>query len=147
MENLVGIRSGKVEYYDGDHCLQAHVAWDDATNDPRPGVLVAHAWQGRCEFEEGKAERLAELGYVGFALDMYGKGIRGTNPDENRALMLPLLDDRRTLQRRMGLALAMIAVVVLDFATSYSRQDASARAVRQREIDSIELLSSWLHLL
>ena len=105
MENLVGIQSSKVEYYDGDHCLQAHVAWDDATNDPRPGVLVAHAWQGRGEFEEGKAVRLAELGYVGFVLDMYGKGIRGTNADENRALMLPLLDDRRTVQRRMGLAL------------------------------------------
>jgi dienelactone hydrolase len=51
---------------------------------------------------------LAELGYVGFALDLYGKGVRGGSREENIALMQPLLDDRPALQRRMKLALESI---------------------------------------
>lgn len=34
------------------------------------------------------------MGYVGFALDLYGKGILGGSRDECRALMMPLRTDR-----------------------------------------------------
>ena len=81
------------------------MAWDDSSRDARPAVLISHAWTGRGEQEEHRAEQLAELGYVGFALDLYGKGKRGTSKEENAALMQPLLDDRTVLQRRMNLAL------------------------------------------
>jgi dienelactone hydrolase len=95
-----------VEYKDGDILLEAYMAWDESTtHDRRPGVLISHAWAGRGEFEENKAAQLAELGYVGFALDLYGKGVKGTDPEQNRALMQPFLDDREMLQRRMHLAL------------------------------------------
>lgn len=97
-----------VEYRDGDAVYEAHVAWDEAVSGSRPGVLVSHAWGGRSEFEDRKAEQLAELGYVGFALDLYGKGVRGSNPEENAALMQPLLDDREKLQSRMRLALEQL---------------------------------------
>ena len=95
-----------VEYSDGEQPLEGYVAWDDSRREPRPGVLVSHAWRGRSPLEEQKARDLAELGYVGFALDMYGKGILGANPQENAALMQPFLDDRPTLQRRIKLALS-----------------------------------------
>jgi dienelactone hydrolase len=101
----MSIQIKNLEYKDGDSIFEAHVAWDEAVSGPRPGVLVSHAWGGRTEFEDRKAERLAELGYVGFALDLYGKGIRGSSPDENSKLMAPLLEDRAMLQRRMKLAL------------------------------------------
>lgn len=81
------------------------MAWDDSSRDSRPAVLISHAWAGRGELEEHRAEQLAELGYVGFALDMYGKGKRGASKEENAALMQPLIDDRTVLQRRMNLAL------------------------------------------
>ena len=93
-----------VEYKDGDVVLEACMAWDDSDSDPRPGVIVSHAWGGRSEFEENKAAMLADLGYVGFALDLYGKGRRGATKEENQALMKPLLADRVMLQRRMKLA-------------------------------------------
>jgi dienelactone hydrolase len=67
----------------------------------RPGVLIAHAWGGRGEIEENCARRLAELGYAGFAIDMFGKGIRGTSRDENAALIAPFLNDRAKLQARI----------------------------------------------
>jgi len=104
----LAIQTQTVEYKDGDVVLDGYLAWDDTNSDRRPGVLIAHAWAGRSEFEEGKAESLAELGYVGFALDLYGKGMRGSNAEENTALMQPLLDERITLQRRMTLALEQI---------------------------------------
>lgn len=104
----MAILTRQVEYKDGDILLEAYVAWDDSSSDARPGVLISHAWAGRGEFEESKAEHLAELGYVGFALDLYGKGVKGEDPEQNRALMQPLLDDRAMLQRRMHLALEHI---------------------------------------
>jgi dienelactone hydrolase len=97
-----------IGYHDGEDVLEAYMAWDASGNDARPGVLVSHAWGGRGEIEDGRAERLAELGYVGFALDLYGKGRRGSSKEENAALMQPLLDDRALLQRRMGLALEQL---------------------------------------
>ena len=90
-----------VEYQDRDLVLEAYMAWDDTVSDSNPAVLIAHAWGGRSEHEEHRAEQLAELGYVGFALDLYGKGVRGASREENAALMKPLLDDRTVLQRRM----------------------------------------------
>ena len=107
----MSIQVQELEYRDGDQVFTAHVAWDEAVSGPRPGVLVSHAWGGRSEFEDRKAELLAELGYVGFALDLYGKGIRGSSPEENSALMTPLLEDRATLQSRMQLALAELRAV------------------------------------
>lgn len=101
----MSIQAIDVEYGHGGETFSAHVAWDTSISGHRPGVLVAHAWGGRSEFEDRKAEQLAELGYVGFALDLYGKGIRGSNAEENAALMQPLLDDRRLLQERMAAAL------------------------------------------
>ena len=103
----MSIQTRTVEYKDGDDTFEAYMAWEEC-NDARPGVLISHTWAGRGEFEENKAERLAELGYVGFALDVYGKGIRGSNREENSALLQPLLDDRVSLQRRMSLALEQL---------------------------------------
>lgn len=101
------IQTRTIEYKDGDVVLEAYMAWEEG-HDPKPGVLISHAWGGRSEFEQGKAEILAELGYVGFALDLYGKGVLGASREENSALMQPLLDDRAALQRRMLLALVQI---------------------------------------
>ena len=102
----MALQTRQIEYNDGNKVLEARMAWDDAWHAPRPGVMVSHAWRGRSDFENDKAASMTPLGYVGFALDMYGKGILGSNPKENSELMQPLLDDRETLQRRMQLALA-----------------------------------------
>lgn len=101
----MGIQTRTVEYRDGDVVLEAYMAWDDSGGGPLPCVLIAHTWAGRSQLEESKAEQLAELGYAAFALDLYGKGIRGKSREENAALMKPLMDDRARLQQRMKLAL------------------------------------------
>jgi dienelactone hydrolase len=91
-------------YLDGDTVLEAFIAYDDAISGIRPAVLICHAWVGRDQFVAEKAKKLAELGYVGFALDMYGKGILGSGPEENAQLMRPFVEDRALLQRRITAA-------------------------------------------
>lgn len=92
-------------YRDGDATLEAFIARDPSRSGPRPVVLVAHAWGGRDDFACAKAQSLAELGYVGFALDMYGQGVRGGSREENAELMAPFMTSRPVLQRRMQAAL------------------------------------------
>lgn len=101
----MGIQQRLIEYEDDGVVLEGRLAWNDADKGPRPGVLVSHAWAGRGDFEDGKADRLAELGYTAFALDLYGKGVRGNSVEENAALMQPFLDDRSMLQRRLLVSL------------------------------------------
>lgn len=82
------------------------LAWDDAIDQIRPGVLIAHTIAGRSDLEENKAHALAELGYVGFAIDVYGKGTRTADLDVKRDMMMTLRYDRPLLQQRLSASLA-----------------------------------------
>lgn len=104
----VSIQTKSIEYRHGDVLLEGYMAWDASGTDKRPGVLISHAWRGRSDFENHKAEQLAELGYVGFALDLYGAGVLGNSVEENGALMQPFLDDREMLQSRLKLAVDVL---------------------------------------
>jgi dienelactone hydrolase len=98
-------------YLDGDVVLEAFFAFDDSIVGRRPAVLISHAWGGRDEFVAEKAKRLAQLGYLGFALDMYGNGKLGGSAEENNQLMQPFLADRAMLQQRIKAALATVKLM------------------------------------
>ncbi len=66
------IQTKTIAYKDGDVGLTGVLAWDDAIQGPRPGVLVIHEWWGLNDHAKGRAMQLAKEGYVAFALDMYG---------------------------------------------------------------------------
>jgi dienelactone hydrolase len=102
------LRTRTIDYHHNGVLLEAALAFDDSSLAPRPAVMVAHAWAGRDEFAVNKALALADLGYVGFALDLYGKGVVGSGPEENARLMRPFLEDRALLQGRMLAALATV---------------------------------------
>lgn len=101
------LKTEYVEYRDGDVILEAYVAYDESITGKRPCVLVAHDWSGRRDYACAGAERMAEMGYVGFALDVYGKGVFGKDGDTegNSALMMPFVNNRALLRRRMSAAL------------------------------------------
>ena len=94
-----------VEYEHAGATLEGFLACDDTEDGARPAVMVVHAWAGRSQFECDKARALAELGYVGFAADLYGKGVLGNSVEENASLMQPFLEDRALLQSRLTTAL------------------------------------------
>ena len=99
------IRKQIVEYRQGDVVLEGLVVHDDAISGKRPGVLVVHQWKGLGDYETKRAEMLAKLGYVAFCADIYGKGVRATNPADAGKLAGKYKEDRPLLQARVKAAL------------------------------------------
>jgi dienelactone hydrolase len=77
------IRTQHVDYKVGDQVFEGFLAYDDASKEKRPGILIAHNKRGISEHTESIAIKLAKLGYVAFAADAYGKGIRFTKEDDD----------------------------------------------------------------
>lgn len=69
-----------VDYKHGDKVLEGYLAYQEEGPQKRPAVIVFHDWNGIDDYERGRADMLAELGYVAFAADIYGKGIRPEGP-------------------------------------------------------------------
>jgi len=105
---LAEVHTREVEYKHGDTVLQGFIAWDDALKGPRPGVLVVHEWWGHNEHARTQAKRLAEAGYVGFALDMYGKGKVTTHPKDAQAFMSEVKKDPAVIPARFHAALEQL---------------------------------------
>lgn len=97
-----------IDYSEGKTALEGYLAYDTTIKGKRPAVIVSHAWGGQDDFARGKAEALAKLGYAGFALDLYGKGVRGDSPEANTKLMQPFMSDRKLIDRRIKAALEAI---------------------------------------
>jgi dienelactone hydrolase len=102
------LQTKKMEYHDGNALLEGYCAYDDKITGRRPAILVAHDWSGCNEFACQKAEKLAELGYVGFALDIFGKGVKGNTKEEKAALIKPWMENRSALVQRVLSALNMV---------------------------------------
>lgn len=90
----------RVEYKDKDAVLDGYLAYDDARKGRLPGVLVVHEWTGEGEYVQERARMLAKLGYVAFAADIYGKGVRPSTPKEAGALAGKYKGDRPLLRER-----------------------------------------------
>ncbi len=71
-----------VSYQHGKESLEGFLAYDDAVKGKRPAILIVHEWWGLNEYVRNRARQLAGLGYVAFALDMYGKGRVTEHPDK-----------------------------------------------------------------
>ena len=97
------MKTETVNYQATDIELKGYIAYPD--EEKAPLVLIAHTWAGKDDFVHERAEDLAALGYVGFAVDMYGNGKVGNNTEENQSLMAPLLSDRDVLKDRIISAL------------------------------------------
>jgi dienelactone hydrolase len=79
---IAEIQSKRVLYRHGDLQLEGYLAWDDTLTGKRPGVLVVHEWWGLNDYVQRRVKQLAGLGYIAFALDMYGKGKVTEHPDQ-----------------------------------------------------------------
>ncbi|HYF49861.1 MAG TPA: dienelactone hydrolase family protein [Planctomycetota bacterium] len=103
--HAVEIESAAYEYKIGDEVYEGFIARPKEAKDA-PGVLVVHDWMGQGAFSNERATELAKLGYVAFAVDVYGKGKRGKTPQEAGALAKPFREDRKLYRDRMNAALA-----------------------------------------
>jgi dienelactone hydrolase len=99
------IRTETVEYQQGGTTLEGFVAYDDAIKGARPGVLVVHQWLGLTDYEKKRAEMLAQLGYIAFCADIYGKGVRPQNTKEASTLAGKYKSDCQLLRARVNAGL------------------------------------------
>jgi dienelactone hydrolase len=102
------IHTETVDYKDGDATLEGFVAYDDAIQGQRPGILVVHQWMGLTDYEKKRAEMLAQLGYIAFCADIYGQGIRPANTHEAGAQAGKYKNDRQLLRERVNAGLAAL---------------------------------------
>ena len=102
------VRTQELEYRQGDTVLQGFLAWDDAARGKRPGVLVIHEWWGQNDHARAQAHRLARAGYVGFALDMYGKGKVAQHPQEAMGFVQEATKDPAVVKARFDAAMALL---------------------------------------
>ncbi|MBP8809632.1 MAG: dienelactone hydrolase family protein [Kofleriaceae bacterium] len=100
------LRTKTVEYRDGDQIFEGYLAWDDAFKGKRPAVLVVHAWMGQDDNARGRADMLAKLGYIAFAADIYGKGVRPKDRAEAGKLAGTYKGDRKLLRARVAAGFA-----------------------------------------
>lgn len=95
------MKTAFIDYQDGEVNLQGFYAHNDTIDKKKPVVLIAHDWSGQSKFTEEKAKFFANLGYIGFAIDVYGKGIKGVTKEEKANLIKPFIQDRTKLKKRL----------------------------------------------
>ena len=96
------------DYQIGTDTFQGFICYDNEIKEPLSGVLVSHQYSGCSKLEERKCEFLAKAGYFAFAIDLYGKGIRGKTPEESVNLMNQLSEDRTVLAKRINHCLTLL---------------------------------------
>ena len=102
------VRTEVIEYKQGDAVLEGYLAYDDAVKGKRPSVLIVHEWMGVNPYVKKRAEQLAKLGYVAFAADIYGKGVRPKNSDEAAAESKKYKTDRQLMRARVNAGLDVL---------------------------------------
>lgn len=106
--NPPGVETKEITYRHGATELTGFMAWDAKAKGKQPGVLVVHEWWGHNQHARNQAIRLAKAGYVGLALDMYGKGKVTTHPEEAQAFMLEAMKEPELMKARFGVALDVL---------------------------------------
>ena len=105
LTSRAAIHTETVEYKQGDTTLEGFLAYDDSISGKRPGVLVVHQWLGLTGYEKHRVEMLAQLGYVAFCADIYGKGVRPKDVSEAGTESTKYKSDRQLLRARVNAGL------------------------------------------
>lgn len=106
---VVAMEKKIIEYYQDNICFKGYAAYRPIKERRRVAVLLCHAWFGQDDFIREKAHQLAEVGCLGFAVDMYGDGKVAANEEEAASLIQPLMKNRETMRKRLNAALSTVS--------------------------------------
>ena len=99
------------EYKSPELTFRGHLAYDETKTEKRPGVLVTHEAWGLGEHAKSRAERLAQLGYVALAVDMFGGGKQAGSVEEGLQWIKALSEDPKELRSRIRAAYDALAAL------------------------------------
>jgi len=102
------LKEEKVTYSIGDKVFNGTIVYDEKQTGKRPAVLVVHEWWGLTDYPVMRARKLAELGYIAMAVDMYGNGKIAANPTEAQELATPFYKDPQLSKTRLEAALSKL---------------------------------------
>ena len=102
------IKTQTIAYEHESTALAGYLAYDDAVQGKRPAILVVHEWWGLNDYARKRAEQLADMGYVAFAVDMYGEGKTTNHPSQAGQWAKEVTQNIELWQKR---ALAGLAVL------------------------------------
>jgi dienelactone hydrolase len=106
------IKTERVIYKQGSAELEGFLAYDDSLPKGQPAVIIVHDWMGPSEYAEMRAKQMAELGYVAFAADIYGKSLRPKSVDEASKVAGDFRNgDRKLLRARAKAAFDYVSKV------------------------------------
>jgi len=108
LSTRAAIQNKIIEYTEGGASLEGYLVYDDSLSGKRPGVLVVHQWLGLTHYEKHRAEMLAQLGYVAFCADIYGKDQRPKNVSEAGTIATKFKTDRTLLRARANAGLEVL---------------------------------------
>jgi dienelactone hydrolase len=102
------VQGKEVSYHANGTTLKGYVAYDDAVQGKRPGILVIHEWWGHNEYARKRARMLAEQGYTALAVDMYGNGKQAHHPDDAQKFSSEVSKNEKLAKARFDAALKLI---------------------------------------
>lgn len=102
------MKTQAVDYRHGDTVLEGYLAYDDSIPAKRPGVLIVPDFVGVNAFTHKRCEMIAELGYVGFVADVYGKGVKPAGHQEALAEARKYRSNRPLLRARLAAGLDVL---------------------------------------
>lgn len=100
-KDLVGYKSGNVD-------LEGYLSYESSET-KKPAVLIVHDWMGLSDLQKQKADEIAKMGYIAFAVDIYGKNIRPKDQAEAAQFATKYKDDRKLLRSRIRAAYDKVA--------------------------------------
>jgi len=102
------LKEKEVSYEANGTKLKGYIAWDDAVQGRRPGILVVHEWWGLNEYARKRARMLAEQGYTALALDMFGDGKQAHHPDDAQKFSSEVSQNEALARARFEAALNLL---------------------------------------
>jgi dienelactone hydrolase len=95
------LHTSVVDYKQGNAALEGYTAYKEGMTGKAPGILVVHDWMGLNDHYKKITERLADLGYIAFAVDIYGKGVRPKDSQQAAAEAGKYKSDRGLMRQRV----------------------------------------------
>jgi len=108
VEEEVSIKGETVTYSSLTTEMKGYIAYDDASEEKRPGIIVVHEWWGHNDYTRERADMLAELGYIALAVDMYGDGKQAMHPDDAGKFSSMVMSNIDEAKARFDAALATL---------------------------------------
>ncbi len=102
------IKEEAVSYQADTVTMNGFAAYDESSDKKRPIVLIVHEWWGLNDYAKGRAKQLAAMGYLAFAVDMYGNAATADNPELAGKMAGPFYQDPQMAKKRFDAALAKI---------------------------------------